>query len=203
MQEGKGAILVVPHSGNWDLAAVGANLFALPIFLIVGRQKNPLADAWLNRMRRVTGLELIPKDSSVLKRVVRKLRDGKVLAFMTDLRSRTPGVRVRFLGKEANLVGGMALFARQADVPIFPAVITRIGWTRHRWEFHPPIHPDPAVPKEQDWTRMTQQVMDIFERSIRAEPEQYFWYNKRWVLEPLGPTTRPVPATAGKSEPAD
>ena len=32
---------------------------------------------------------------------------------------------------------------------------------------------------------LTQQVIDIYDRAIRQEPEQYFWYNKRWVLDPL------------------
>ncbi len=181
----RGAILVVPHTGNWDLAGVAAHLMDYPMFFVVGKQKNLLVDAWLNRMRGVSGIETIPRDSSVLKKVIKNLRAGKVLAFMTDLRSKTPGVKVQFLGKEANVVGGMGLFARQADVPILPVVVTRVGWARHRWRFSEPIYPDPTLEKDADWKRMTQQVMDIYDRAVRAEPEQYFWYNKRWVLDPL------------------
>ena len=44
-----------------------------------------------------------------------------------------------------------------------------------------------TVAKEADWTRMTQQGMDIFDQAIRKHPDQYFWYNKRWVLDPLEP----------------
>ena len=182
---GKGGLLVVPHMGNWDLAGVGAHMLGLPMFLIVGKQKNPLTDAWLNRFRGVTGIEIIPRDSSVLKKAIRNLREGKILTFMTDLRSKTPGVVVNFFGKQANVVGGMALFARQAGVPIFPAVVTRVGWMRHRWRIFDPIYPEPDTDKEADWQRMTQQVMDIFDKAAREEPEQYFWYNKRWILDPL------------------
>jgi len=28
-------------------------------------------------------------------------------------------------------------------------------------------------------------VMRHLDAAIRAHPEQYFWFNKRWVLEPL------------------
>ncbi len=183
----RGAILVVPHTGNWDLAGVAAQTFEFPMFFLVGKQKNPLVDEWLNRLRGVTGIEMIPRDSSVLKKVIKNLRAGKVLAFMTDLRSKTPGVRVRFLGKEANVVGGMGLFARQAGVPIFPAIVTRVGWARHRWRVFDPIYADPALEKDADWQRMTQHVIDIYDKAVREEPEQYFWYNKRWVLDPLEP----------------
>jgi KDO2-lipid IV(A) lauroyltransferase len=186
---GQGAILVVPHSGNWDLAGVSAQLFGLPMFFVVGRQRNPLVDEWLNRMRGITGIETIPRDASALKKVIKNLRAGKVLAFMTDLRSKTPAMRVRFLGKEANVVGGMGLFARQAGVPVLPAVVTRVGWGRHRWRAFEAVRPDPAAEKEADRLRMTQQVIDIYDRFIREEPDQYFWYNKRWVLDPLEEVT--------------
>lgn len=191
---GQGAILVVPHMGNWDLAGVAAQQLGIPVFFVVGTQKNPLVDAWLNRMRGITGVETIARDSGVLKKVIRNLREGKVLAFMTDLRSRTPAMRVRFLGHEANVVGGMGLFARQADVPVIPVLLFREGMARHRWKVCEPLLPDPTRPKEEDWQRMTQAVIDLYDAAIRAAPDQYFWYNKRWVLDPLDPEPTSAPA---------
>lgn len=185
VKPGQGAILVIPHMGNWDLAAVTAGLTGMPVFVIAARQKNPLTDAFLNRLRAAQGMEVVLRDDHVVKRVLRGLKDGRVLALLTDLRSRTPGMRVRFLGKEANLVAGLGLFARQAGVPVFAGTVRRVGWARHVWHFEDPIFGDPAVAKEADWLRITQQVMDIFDRAIRSHPGQYFWYNKRWVLDPL------------------
>lgn len=193
-----GAIVVVPHTGNWDVAGVVAHLLGMPLFFVVGRQKNPLVDAWLNRMRGVTGIETIPRDAGLLRKVVRNLRDGKVLAFMTDLRSPTPAMRVRFLGHEANVVAGMGLFARMADVPVIPVVLTREGWTRHVWRVGEAVRPDPARPKDEDALRMTQTVIDLYDAAIREAPEQYFWYNKRWILDPL----EAVPAPAPPASPA-
>lgn len=195
LQSGKGAILVVPHTGNWDLAGVAAQIMGLPVFFIVGHQKNPLTDAFMNRMRSAPGIETISRHDGPLRKAIRNLRSGKVLAFMTDVRSRTPGVKVRFLGKEANVVGGMGLFAKQADVPVFPALAVREGVYRHRWKVLDPIFPDPSLDKDEDARRMTQVVMDFYDRSVREQPEQYFWYNKRWVIEPwieTSPTTAPI-----------
>lgn len=193
IQDGRGAIVVIPHAGSWDQAAVAMSLMGLPVFAIVARQKNPLTDGYMNRMRGVSGLEIIHRDNNVVRSTVRNLKQGKVLAFLTDLRSRTPGVKVRFLGLEANLVMGLGLFARMGDVPVVPAFVTRVGWTRHRWRAFAPILPDPSLDREADTLRITQYVMDHFDRAIREEPEQYFWYNKRWVLQPL---EQPAPAPA-------
>lgn len=193
---GKGAILVIPHMGSWELAGVAAQKFDLPMFFIVGHQKNPLTDAYINQMRGTTGIETIPRDSSALRGAIKRLKEGKILAFMTDLRSKTPGVKVRFLGKEANVVAGMGMFARMAGVPIIPAVVTRRGWDHHVWVVHDPIAPDPALDRDEDILRMTQYVMDLFDAAARSDPGQYFWYNKRWVLDPLEPdtaATKPAP----------
>lgn len=184
---GKGAILVIPHMGSWDLAGAVCDVMDLPVFFIVGSQKNPLTDAYINRMRQSTGVETVARDSGLLRSVVRRLKEGKILAFMTDLRSKTPGVSVRFLGKEANVVAGMGMFARMADVPIIPVILTRRGWTKHHWAAHPLVRPDAAVDRDEDVRRITQTVMDIFDAAVRAHPGQYFWYNKRWVLDPLAP----------------
>ena len=197
VRSGSGAIIVTPHLGSWELGGVAAQMLGLPLFYIVGRQKNPLTDAHANRMRGLTGIETIPRGGPALRKTVKYLKDGRVLAFMTDLRNRTPGVKAQFLGHEANLVPGMGMFAKMAGVPIVPSVATRTGPTTHLIRFYPPIHPDPALDRDADVTRMTQEVMKIFDRVILDAPDQYFWFNKRWVLDPLEPdVAADPPATA-------
>lgn len=182
MRDGKGVILAVPHMGNWELAGVAAQLFGAHIVIIVRRQKNPLTNAYLNRMREHAGVDAVLREGKAFSGIVRKLEEGKVLAILPDLRAKYDAVTVRFLGHEANIYGGMALFAREAGVPIIPAFVVRQGWARHRWKGFEPIWPDPTLDKEQDIKRMTQYVMDVFDQAIRRHPDQYFWFNQRWVL---------------------
>ena len=184
-EEGHGVVLALPHSGSWDMAGVLCHLRALPMLFIARRQKNPLTDGFLNRMRGSTGVETVLNDSRVLRGVIRKLREGKVLAILPDVRSPTPALSIDFLGGTANLGAGMALFARQAGAPILPAGLIRDGWRRHKWKIFDPVRPDESLTKQADWQRMTQQVATLFDQFIREHPENYFWYNKRWVLDPL------------------
>ena len=90
-----------------------------------------------------------------------------------------------FLGAEANLGEGMALFARHTGVPVFPCLVTRHGWTSHRIRICEPVYPDKSLDKKKDVRRITAHVMKIIEAAIRDDPAQWFWYNKRWVLDPL------------------
>jgi Kdo2-lipid IVA lauroyltransferase/acyltransferase len=182
---GKGAVIACPHMGNWELAAVNSHFHNIPVFSIAAAQKNPLVDRYWNDLRRAPGIETFARGSGLMKQVIRNLRAGRLLAILPDVRVRTEGLPIPFLGGTANLGAGMALFARQCEVPIFPVIVTRIGWARHRVTVHPLIYPDLALTKEQDFTRMTTAVMTIIEAAIRRQPEQWFWFNKRWVLDPL------------------
>ena len=182
LKENRGVVLAIPHMGNWELAGVGGQLLGLSITTIARRQKNPLTDAYLNRMRAHTGMVTLLTDSKALTGIIRALREGRVVAILPDLRAKTRSVRVRFLGVETDLPTGMALFAREAGAPIVPSYAMREGWARHRWVVHEPIRPDPSLDRDADIQRMTQAVMDVLDAEIRAHPEQYFWYNKRWVL---------------------
>ena len=183
--EEHGYIFATIHMGNWDMAGVTADLLGLPIFSIARRQKNPLTDDYLNKARNAFNMEIILNDSKILKGIIRRIRAGKVLAILPDVRNKTEAFPIRFLNGEANLGAGVALFARQCKCPIYPAVVRRVGWTKHEAVIFDPIRPDESVDKTEDWKRIMQQMMDLFDAEIAKSPEQYFWYNKRWVLDPI------------------
>ncbi len=187
-QPGRGAIFACPHTGNWELAGIAAPAAGINLFTVTGVQKNMLVQDYIQRLRHAPGVELLPRGSSAtLRKIFSNLRKGKFLAIMPDLRSRQPGVRVRFFGGEANLYPGMGHFARQINVPIFLAVMKRHGWTRHTLDLYGPFEPDTSLTKEEDATRLSQEVMNLLDIEVRKDPGQWFWFNKRWILEPLEP----------------
>jgi KDO2-lipid IV(A) lauroyltransferase len=183
-QETGPLIFTTAHMGNWDLAGVAAKLDGLPIFSIARRQKNPLTDDLLNRMRGATGMEVVLNDSRVLQNVVRRLKNGEVLAILPDVRSRESDLCVDFLGGRANLGPGTAIFAQMAKCPILPVAVIRKGWTRHEARVFKPVLPNPEADKTADRQRIMQEIISVFDGLIREHPEQYFWFNKRWVLNP-------------------
>lgn len=180
-----GALIVATaHMGNWDLAGVVCKLDGLPIFSIARRQKNPLADELLNRMRGATGMEVIANDSRVLQNVVRRLKQGGILAILPDVRSKSASTPVPFLGGTAHFGAGTALFAQLSGAPVLPVILRRRGWTTHECTLFDPIFPDPSAEKKEDRIRIMRQLAALIDNEIRAHPEQYFWFNKRWVLDP-------------------
>jgi KDO2-lipid IV(A) lauroyltransferase len=181
---GTGAVITSAHMGAAEVASVLMQRFGVPIFLITGRQSNPLVDGVLNEIRSSTGIPTVQRGSALLRSVVGRLKKGEVLAFLADLRVAPSGTVVDFLGADASVAPGMAKFAKQTGVPIFPLVTRRVGWTRHSLEFAAPVFPEDGAPKADDCQRMTQAVFDVYDRAIRETPEQWFWFNKRWILDP-------------------
>lgn len=182
LRDGRGVVLAVPHMGNWELAGVAAQLFGVRLMIITRRQRNPLTNDWLNRVRRSAGIEVYSRERHSFAGLAKGLQQGKVLAILPDLRAKGHFVSVPFLGATAQIPAGMAVLAREAGVPVLPAYVVREGWARHRWVVLEPIRPDPSLDLQTDVRRMTEHVLRLFEQAIREHPEQYFWFNSRWIL---------------------
>jgi KDO2-lipid IV(A) lauroyltransferase len=181
-----GCIIAAPHMGCWDLGGIAYAMNNIPVFSIVARQRNVLVNDYFDRIRNAPGTEALTRGTpGVLRIVARRLKAGEVLAILPDARMKTPGLEMPLLGGTANLGTGMATFARMAKVPIFPIIMTREGWSHHRIRHLPTVEPDMTLDKQTDVHRMSNLVVEAFDREIHAAPEQWFWFNKRWVLDPV------------------
>ncbi len=184
LAKGRGLIVAVPHMGNWELAGIALQSQGIPLATLVRKQKNPLMNDWINRLRMSTGVEAIEthRRHEVATMPERLAREGRALALLPDVRSRKGGVPVRFLGVEIEVPGGAAHYARAGGTAILTAEVVRTGWMRHGWRKTGWIEPDPSLPEDVDRRRIMQYILDRFSESVRAHPENYFWFNKRWVL---------------------
>lgn len=183
---GRGGLFACPHMGNWELAGIVAPAAGVDLFTIFAEQKNPLVNRWMLRLRHADSLTLLSRTQpGLLKIVLANLRKGKFLAILPDLRSRNPGVPVPFFGGTVNTYAGLGKFAVQARVPVFLAIERREGWTRHSITLLGPWYPDPAADKDAEAQRLIALVLEKIDAAVRQDPSQYFWYNSRWVLDPL------------------
>lgn len=194
-----GAVITVPHMGNWDLAGWACHRYGIRMFSIAAKQKNPLVNDWINRQRE-SGMTILERGGGTLKQIIKLLRSGAVLAILPDVRMPTSDLKLPFLGGTANFGRGMAMFAITAKVPIIPAIFRREGWVRHGFDRFPAILPDPLLDKEENARRMTTAVIAHVDAAIHRNPEQWFWYNKRWVLTPVHNAGR---ATGTQPPPSD
>ena len=184
VDEGRGVVIMVPHSGNWYMAAWSMAKYGLPLFAIAARQRNPKLDAW---MRRQYGdIEVLDRDCrETLVRIKEKLESGRAFAILPDLRVRKKDVAADFLGGTANVSHAGAMFAVRCGAPIVVAQMYRARG-RHVFNHIATLRPDPAATdKKAEASRLTREAMRLLDGAVRARPGDWYWFNKRWILEPV------------------
>ena len=184
IDEGKGVVIMVPHSGNWYMAAWSMAAYGLPLVSIAATQRNPKIDAWMKR--QYCDIEVFDRGSAkTLVDIKRRLQEGRGFAILPDLRVPQPDVEVDFLRGKANVSHAGAMFAVKCGSPIVVAVMRRENG-RHVFDHIGTLRPDPAAPdKKEEAARLTREAMKMLDERIQAHPEHWFWYNKRWILQPV------------------
>ena len=184
VDEGKGVVIMVPHSGNWYMAAWSMAKYGLPLFAIAAKQRNRRIDAWMKR--QYGDIEVLDRgEKSTLVKIKEKLESGRAFAILPDLRVPVKDVEVGFLGATANVSHAGAMFAVRCGAPIVVASMRREGG-RHIFDHLSTLRPDPsAADKKEEARRLTREAMAILDRSVQAHPGDWFWYNKRWILQPV------------------
>lgn len=178
VDRGKGAVIMVPHSGNWYMAAWTMAKYGTPLFAIAARQRNPKIDAWMNR--QYGDIEVLDRDCrDTLGKIKSYLGEGRAFAILPDLRVRKRDVEAEFLGGKANVSRAGAMFAVHAHVPIVVAAMTRENG-RHMINYLGTVESE-----GRDAAELTREVMKTLSDFVMKHPEDWYWYNKRWILEPL------------------
>ncbi len=159
VDEGKGVVIMVPH-------------------------RNPKIDAWMKR--QYGAIEVLERGSAkTLVEVKEKLESGRAFAILPDLRVPQRDVEVDFLGGKANVSHAGAMFAVRCGSPIVVAVMRRENG-KHVFDHVGTLRPDPAAgDKKAEAARLTREAMRMLDERIKAHPEHWYWYNKRWLLQPV------------------
>jgi KDO2-lipid IV(A) lauroyltransferase len=189
MSNGKGAVMVTGHIGNWELAGAYVAARGIPLDAIVRGMANPLFDAYINRTRQDIGMTIV-HDSEAVRRTPRSLRAGRAVAFVAD-----QGVLglastfVPFFGRPAKTPRGAAVFALRFEVPVLFVVALRQPNGRYRVVVER-IEARQTGDKDRDVDAIVARFTERLEHWVRVVPEQYFWQHRRWKRQP--PDTPPA-----------
>ncbi|HPF35034.1 MAG TPA: lysophospholipid acyltransferase family protein [Candidatus Krumholzibacteria bacterium] len=191
--QGRGAILMTGHFGNWELLGAAAAARGLPIHVVARTQSNPWADALQNRIRERAGMRVIKAESS-LREILRTVRGGGFVAMLPDVNTPGDGVFVDFLGRKAATPRGVAVFAWRLGCPVFSRFLLARGDGTHAGLPMPTLHPDGNKDEAPAVYELTRAMAANLEACVRAHPDHYLWVHRRWK-------TRPPEESAKETEP--
>jgi KDO2-lipid IV(A) lauroyltransferase len=175
LDTGRGLIIALSHSGNWDAAGVwlietlrrrGLD----PVFTTVGQRLRPESVYRRFVAHRVAlGFDMV--EEGAYRALLRRLRGGGVVCVLADRDVLGASLDVTLLGEPARLPSGPARLAALTGATLLP---TRLGFSPHGWTiaFAAPV-PVPDVEKA------TQALGDALMELVADDPTG--WH----VLQPL------------------
>lgn len=195
--QGNGALLVLGHLGNWDLAGILAASRGYPIVALVDSFSPPAVDELVRAARAKSGLQLVPVDQpGALRQVRSALRLNRVVVVVADRPQPVGGVPVRFFGRTAWFPAGTARFALRNNTPVFTGyLLRRPGDTTAYGQVEPLLEWRATGDLETDIIAITQAIATRLERRVREYPDQWFMFRRMWPSTPE-PETRSLPPVA-------
>ena len=130
-------------------------------------------------------IEVLTRGSAtVLQDIRSRIASGRAFAILPDLRVPFPDTEVPFLNGTANVSHGGAMLAVATGAPVVVAIMRRENGL-HTFDHLATLHPDPDAPdRKEEARRLMREAMALIDEGVRRTPEQWFWYNSRWILQP-------------------
>jgi lauroyl/myristoyl acyltransferase len=183
LREGRGAVVVTGHFGNWDIAAKRLREYGRPINVVMAREVNASTHEYVRQARERAGVRVIYSDTSVFSslNMIRALQRNEVVAIQLDRALGAGGTRlIQFFGALAPFPSGPFVLARLAGSPLIPVFIPRLG-TRHyavrvcgRFQLAREARDNRAL------ERVMTDVVRTFEVIVREFPQQWFQFTPFW-----------------------
>ncbi len=191
LQQGRGALALMGHIGNWELMGLAMAKHAPAVNVVVKTQRNQAFNDYWRASRQHMGLHMLPAKNSY-RECLRALERGEIVAVTLDQNMRRHrGIFVDFFGQPACTTPGLAHLAFQSKAPVIPIYSIRQPNGRHAVYILPALPPPPDR-EEATIHAATQAYTRILEDIIRRHPDQWLWLHKRWRTRPDQPR-RPAP----------
>lgn len=179
LAQGRGAIAIAAHTGNWEYTVMGYGLLCRP-GVAVGRELDQPWAARLARYLRQRGGNAMVAKQKGMKGIMGYLRRNWPVGIVIDQNTTTAGgLLVDFFGKPARTTPVVALLARRG-VPVLPTLSRRLPDGRHLMVIMPPLPLKKTSDAQADIQRHLELQSRVIEAWVRAEPAQWLWLHRRW-----------------------
>jgi lauroyl/myristoyl acyltransferase len=179
LRKGKGAILVAPHLGPWEIAGAYLSSSGYPLHTVALEHPSGRVTSFFSRIRKRWGFRDYPPGSSA-SGLMKALRGGEPVVLLIDRNFSRRGMRLSFFGRDTLLPDGHIALSLRSGAPLLPscayygeggAITIVIG------EEIPP--PAPGAPPE----ALGRACLERMEEFIRAHPDQWFAFDHVWQEE--------------------
>ncbi|GLV50512.1 lipid A biosynthesis lauroyl acyltransferase [Thermobispora bispora] len=197
LASGRGVVVALPHTGNYDLAGAWLVHMGHPFTTVAERLRPESLFERFVAYRESLGMEVLPLtnrdggSARAFATLARRLREGRPVCLPAERDLTDSGVEVVFFGAKTRMAPGPAALAVQTGAALLPAVLwfEGDGWGGRVYD---------EIPVPAEGTRkekiaiMTQRMAEAFEQGIAEHPEDWHMLQRVW-LDDFEPTRGGVP----------
>jgi KDO2-lipid IV(A) lauroyltransferase len=185
---GRGVVVALGHSGNWDHAGAWSSLTGMP-FTTVAERLHPesLFDRFV-AYRESLGMEVLPLTGTtdLMGTLRARLSAGGIVALVADRDLTKGGLEVNFFGEPAKMPSGPAALALRTGAYLMPMTSWYDDEHTHI-QMHPAVEPPEAsLGFRAQVQQMTQSFADVLEGSIREHPADWHMLQRLWTSDLSG-----------------
>jgi lauroyl/myristoyl acyltransferase len=180
MDSGSGAIMALPHMGNWDMAGAWATTRYGSLTTVAERLKpESLYDRFV-AYRESLGMEILPLGGTdTIRQLADRLRQGGLVCLLADRDLNRSGVPVQFFDATASMPPGPAMLSIMTGAPLMAVSTWHVDGATHA-DITPPISVPGAHTQAQHARDLTQRLADEFAVGISQHPADWHMMQKLW-----------------------
>jgi KDO2-lipid IV(A) lauroyltransferase len=179
MKSGKGVVIALPHSGNWDHAGAYFCSIGIPLVTVAERLKPEALFRKFLQYRNSMGFEVLSLDSRSFVTLLKRAREKRLIALVADRDLSRSGVDVDFFGHPSRMPAGPALLAIKTGIPL---VIAHVSYQPVGIHIDFTEVPIPTEGNESEKISATVQACaDLFAKGIAQYPEDWHMLQRIWV----------------------
>jgi KDO2-lipid IV(A) lauroyltransferase len=180
LAEGKGAVILTAHLGNWELGGAVISLLGYPFWAVALAHKDKRINDFFNHQRESKNLHVMPLGNAVRKSL-KLLKENKFVALVGDRDFTSGGVKAEFFGRPAVFPEGPAALSLQTKTMIIPGFMLRNKDDTFTLQFEKPVEFTHTGNKGKDTASIVRSCAAIFEEYIRKYPDQWFMFRRFWL----------------------
>lgn len=177
--EEDGGIIATGHIGYWELAASELADRFDSFTVYADRQSNPGTDRIIRNLRENRGVYSVNGPNG-LRKLVRRVQDGRVVGLIRDQRPRNQHEYVEFFGDQVKNTRILSFVARKTGRPVVPVAMVRTGPESIELRVFPALDCSEKEVSDDNRCNLLREYNAWLEERIRKFPEQYFWPHRRW-----------------------
>ncbi len=184
LAQGRGALLVTAHIGNWEVMGQLLERLGTPVTLVMFDGVSPAMRRTLDRLSAGRSFSVLYTDGSPASAagILAALRRGEIVGMMGDRVFKGRAARVDFLGAPAPFPVSPYVMAATSGAPLLHVFALRTGSRAYRLEAHPsePFVFTSRAGRQADLERWSAAFAARLEGHLRANPFQWgnffpFW----------------------------